>query len=235
MRTRLAICLLLFAGLSGCAWIDNIVDPPAPVQPLFVGPQRVSCVNPNRNNLCLLIRGKPEETWQLYKGEVMGLLFEPGFLYELQVRADTKSPPEEGGPDIQWVLYKIVSKKADVESTPIPVDLQGVLWILDKFGDPQYLTQASSDPIPTLFFQEDGHATGSSGCNRFNGVYSITGDQIRFTSLSATKKMCPTQTSLMEQEQSVFNTLQQAGRYQITNGQLYIYISGDGKVLIFKK
>ncbi|HEX7556812.1 MAG TPA: META domain-containing protein, partial [Leptolinea sp.] len=168
-------------------------------------------------------------------GEVMGLQFEPGFVYELQVQADIKSKPAEDGPAIQWVLYRIINKTPATEETDIPATLVGSNWILIQFGSVQTPTVVIGDSEPNLFFQVDGHFTGSTGCNRFNGIYTIEGDRIHLSSIASTRKMCPTPTGMLEQEQSVLKTLELAERYQLAGDQLSIFSEGDSRVITYKK
>ncbi len=235
MKTRFGMILFLIGSLTGCTMFGINNEEPEPILSFFVGPRRVSCVNPYRNNLCYQVKEKLDDPWVLYKGEVMGLQYEPGFIYELKVQADRKSQPSIDGPDVQWVLNQLISKSPVAQETEVPVDLFEKIWTLEQFGDPQNLTPAAGDTHPTLFFQLDGHFTGSSGCNRINGGFSTDGNRIQFDSLSATKNMCPTPAGLLDQEQTLLSTLEKAERYKLSNGQLQIYSTGDVGVLIFKQ
>jgi heat shock protein HslJ len=235
MKIKFGVSLIFLAGLAGCSLLNFVSEKPAPIHSLFVGPKRVICVNPLRNNLCLQVKEKTGDAWELYKGEVMGLEFEEGYFYDLQVQADTKSKPAVDDPNIQWILYKMVSKIPEVELTVTPEDLLGTPWILEQFGDLLHPTRATGDAHPNLSFEKDGKVSGSSGCSRFTGTYSLDGDRMHIGSLAAMKNMCPTPDGMLEQEQNIFTTLQDAERYQMTTKRLQIFSKGDARILIFTK
>jgi heat shock protein HslJ len=114
-------------------------------------------------------------------------------------------------------------------------ELSGSAWVLDQFGSPDKLSMALGEPFPTIFFQQDGHFTGSTGCNKFNGSFKAEGFRVHFESIASTKKMCSGQPGLLEQEQIILKTVETAERFQIDNGKLFLFSSGDAQVLIFKK
>jgi heat shock protein HslJ len=235
MKHLYRICLIVLVGLTGCSVIKPSQVKPQPVHTLYIGPERVECVNPYRNNQCFQVKEKLEDQWSLYKGEIMGLQYEPGFYYHTEVQADVIGKPDKDAPAIQWILFRLISKTVEPETTALPITVQGKTWILEQYGDLQTPTTASGDTPPTLFFQSDGHVSGSSGCNRFNATFVIAKDRIQFGELAATKKMCPTPTAELEQEQMVFSILQQADHFELNDTQLKIISSGNHRVLIYKK
>ena len=228
------ICLLAVV-ISGCSAVSAIEEERSPVQTMFVGPHRVECNNPFRNNVCYQVKPKMEDAWQLYTGDIMGFQYEQGKIYELLVQADTKSSLSFNSPEVQWVLVQLISSQPAPDPTAIPAELQDQLWTLAQFGNPGQLTDALGESLPTIFFQKDGHFTGSSGCNRFNGKYTFNGDEIQFEGLAATKKMCPAPDGMLEQEQTIFYILQQTGRFTVVDQSLSIYTRGDERVLIFRR
>lgn len=114
-------------------------------------------------------------------------------------------------------------------------DLIGSAWSLYQFGSPQDLSLAFGEQVPTISFQTNGHVSGSTGCNRFTGDFSTDDFRIQFDSIAVSKKMCSGQSGLLEQEQTILKTIETAGRYQIDDGKLSIFSSGDEQILIFKK
>jgi heat shock protein HslJ len=233
MKAMTKIGLILLVMLTGCSNPIWQADFPEPIQILYVGPKMVPCVNPLRNNLCLQVKQNTEDPWKLYEGEVMGLSFEPGYIYELEVQANAENEPDFSGPDIQWVMYRLVNKVPATEINLADKDLLGRTWSLQQFGDPQKLTVVLTDTVPTLIFQSNGQATGTTGCNQFTSSYQHTDDWIRFDALSSTKTMCPQPPGSTEQEQMIFTILQQAERIELTGDKLQIFSTGDDKVLIY--
>jgi len=182
------------------------------------------------------VKDNPEKKWELYKGEFMGLQYAPGYLYELKVQKDSLSNTSQNAPDQQWVLVEIVQKVAiEMEQVVTNSELTGSVWSLEQFGPLQTLKSALGDSIPTIFFQLDGHFTGSTGCNRFNGTYTLENSRIKFGSIAATKKMCSGQPGMLEQEQTILKAVESAERYQIENGKLFIFSASDAQVLVYKK
>jgi heat shock protein HslJ len=236
MNKFFALSLLFTIGLSGCAYREMFQPTPEPVETMYVGPQRLPCENPYRNNECLQIRQSFDAEWELYKGNITGLQYEPGYNYQLEVQKDKSSKPDVDAPEIQWVLYRLVSKSKIGEATTVPIILQGITWNLAQLGNPAALTDARGEPRPSIFFQSDGHISGSTGCNRFNGTFSVDNDRMQIGSLAATKKMCPTpDAALLEQEQLIMQILQVADHFVLEPDRLQIISSGNSKVMVFTK
>lgn len=233
MKTLTKIGLIMLVSLSGCSnpiWQAGFSEP---IQTLYVGPKMLPCVNPLRNNLCFQIKLNEDDPWELYEGEVIGLEFTPGYVYELQVQADTANEPDIHGPKIQWVLYKLIHKVPAIQITLSDNDFQGSTWTLQQFGDPQKLTVVVTETIPTLIFQAGGQVSGSTGCNQLKCSYQRAGDRIKFDALIVTKMMCPHPSGSMEQEQMILAILQQAERVELTDDKLQIFAAGDDRVLIY--
>jgi heat shock protein HslJ len=203
---------------------------------MFIGPQRLPCDNPYRNNECLQIRQSYDAQWELYKGNITGLQYEPGYTYQLEVQKDKIGKPDVDAPEIQWVLFRLVSKTKIGEATTVPIILQGITWNLSQYGSQGAMTDARGEPKPSIFFQSDGHISGSSGCNKFNGTFSVDNDRIQFGSLASTTKMCPTpDNTLIDQEQLIMLTLQQADHYVLEPDRLQIISSGNNRMLVFTR
>jgi heat shock protein HslJ len=235
MKKYFGICLVFVAALAGCSLTNLADEEKSPIKVLFVGPEMVTCTNPLRNNLCYQVREKMEDAWQLYRGEIMGLQYKPGNIYELMVQADTKSVPSSDSPEVQWVMVQVVSSVPAPAATSVPAELQETMWTLEQFGKPDQLSTAPGESAATIFFQKDGHFTGSSGCNRFNGKYTVDGQTIQFESLAATKKMCTTPDGMLVQEQTMFNIFQQTGHFDLVDQRLSISSPNNDWVLIFHK
>jgi heat shock protein HslJ len=87
--------------------------------------------------------------------------------------------------------------------SPAPVGLAGTSWTL---ADLDGTTPAGA--APTLEFREDGTAGGMSGCNSYNGSYTVDGNTITFGPLISTKMAC--EQPLMTMESAYLAALQGA-------------------------
>ena len=207
-----SLFMLIFL-LSGCSLPGSQRVETSPILTLYVGPKMVTCDNPLRNNLCYQVKDSPEKEWELYKGEIMGLQYEPDYFYELKVRKDSLSSPSENAPEQQWVMMEMIQRASSaIGQEETKNELAGTAWSLDQFGSPQKLVMALGEPVPSIFFQQDGHFTGSTGCNKFNGSYTTDSFRVHFESIASTKKMCSGQTGMLEQEQTILKTVETAGK-----------------------
>lgn len=222
--------------LTGCEIPGIPREEPSPIVSLYVGPEMVECENPLSNNLCFQIKNSLEEGWQLYKGTIMGLQYEPGFIYELQAQLDSLSKSSPNSPDQQWVLIKIVQKvPMNNETNSIRSDLVGVMWTMTQFGAPATLMTAIGEPAPNLFLHPDGHFTGNTGCNRFNGSFEVKNDEMQFSGIAVTKMMCAGEPGKLEQEQTILKTMAAPGKFQLKEGVLTIFSLDGNQLLIYEQ
>ena len=77
-------------------------------------------------------------------------------------------------------------------------------WRIQSINDVQVIR----DSEPFLRFSSDGTVSGSTGCNTFNGGWSLDRNQVDFGALATTRKLCPD--SMMAQEQSILAILDNA-------------------------
>ena len=106
------------------------------------------------------------------------------------------------------------------------VDLAGSEW------RPSFMSAAE---LPAgvkieVEFQPDGRITGSGGCNRFFGGYSVSGNHIKIGLLASTKKGCP---GLIKLEAMFFATLQAASSFEQTDTTLVLYDAAGTKLAQF--
>lgn len=234
MRRLLIPVILLIIHVSGCSNFPGYGQEKSLPKTIFVGSEKVDCVNRERNNLCYQIKEHVDEEWSLYKGEIMGFLFEPGFIYELVVQADTMARVSGDAPDVQWVLLERVSK-VSMQPQAQEIEWRDIPWILTQFGKSDALRESVGAELPNVTFRNDGQLTGSSGCNRFNGVYAVGTDLICVSNLAASKAMCPSIEGMLEQEQTIFYVFQQSGQFELKGEQLFIYSREGDQLLVFKR
>ncbi|MBK9125005.1 MAG: META domain-containing protein [Chloroflexi bacterium] len=81
----------------------------------------------------------------------------------------------------------------------------------------------------TLVFDGEG-VSGSAGCNRYSGSYTVDGDTLSFGPFVTTRMACTE--AIMAQERAFLTALEAATAYRIADGQLVI-VYGDEQELIF--
>ncbi len=80
---------------------------------------------------------------------------------------------------------------------------------------------------PTLILGEDGRAYGNAGCNHWFASYRMQGDQLSFSEIGSTRKMCPP--VLMEQEQRFLDALSKVQRWDFSSQEQLRLWPADGK------
>jgi heat shock protein HslJ len=108
-------------------------------------------------------------------------------------------------------------------------DLTGKVWALTELMGklPVAGTGISAQ------FTADGKVSGSAGCNRYTGTYTVSGNRITFSSsMALTMMMC--EPAIMEQESAYLKALGEAKTFAIKGDQL-ILSGGDGtKLAVYK-
>ncbi|WP_186342941.1 META domain-containing protein [Allochromatium palmeri] len=101
----------------------------------------------------------------------------------------------------------------------MPVPFVGLEWRLTAYRSDSGLTEVVPRSRPTEFRFEDGQFSGSTGCNRIQGAYTVEGADFRFgEGLAATRMACPG--PLMQQEAAVIQAFQAVTRYRHTPDHL---------------
>jgi len=85
-----------------------------------------------------------------------------------------------------------------------------VTYIAEWIGDDAVIGRN-----PVSLTLSDGRAYGNAGCNHWFGSYERDGQQIRFSNLGSTRKMCPEE--IMEQEHHFLDLLNRVERWDISN------------------
>ena len=107
--------------------------------------------------------------------------------------------------------------------------LEGTAWTLDTIAtgtDAVSSVIAGTEVTLTL---ADGAASGSGGCNTFNGGYTVDGASISIGPLASTMKAC--EEDVMNQETAVFTGLESAASWSIEGDRLSL-LDADGAMLL---
>lgn len=111
------------------------------------------------------------------------------------------------------------------------VELVGTQWTLSSIVSGSSVSSVPDGVEATLVLDADGTASGSGGCNTFNGSYQTSGNKLTFGPLATTRKACAD--DVMSVEQSYLAALQNAGSYTIAGNALTIDDSSGDPVLEF--
>ncbi|MBP1703976.1 MAG: uncharacterized protein H6Q38_3083 [Chloroflexi bacterium] len=108
-------------------------------------------------------------------------------------------------------------------------DLTGKVWALtDLMGKPPMAGVGISAE-----FSSDGKVSGSAGCNRYIGTYTVSGNSITISSSMATTMMMCDE-SVMEQESAYLKALAEAKTYAVKGDQLTLTGADKNSLAIYK-
>ena len=90
-------------------------------------------------------------------------------------------------------------------------------WILSEIAGNSAISQIFPDQPPMLSFSDSGGLSGSTGCNNFNGNYSLTDDGIKLDPGAMTRKMCPG-----DGEKNLLAALANVNSFDVSGDQLIL-------------
>ncbi|HOW90774.1 MAG TPA: META domain-containing protein [Anaerolineaceae bacterium] len=103
--------------------------------------------------------------------------------------------------------------------------LDGSIWRVEKLQTAQTLE------FSTLTLRFHNHKiSGSSECNRFYGIYEITGDQIVIEVRERTEEKCM-EPGIIQQDELFVAQLQNAERFSYSGSDLKLY-AADGQEIV---
>ncbi len=109
--------------------------------------------------------------------------------------------------------------------------LQQKDWVVTEINRVDVKTDASKQNLPTLRFG-DSSLTGTDGCNRIMGGYSVQGKKIQFLQLAKTQMMCMDGEGITAQ----FNeTLERVSGYKASADKLELLDDNSKVIMKFKK
>jgi len=105
--------------------------------------------------------------------------------------------------------------------------LQETYWKLTRLGDAAVTTSEQQREAHFVLHRDNARVSGSGGCNRLLGGYTLDGDRLSFGNLGSTMMAC---VDGMEQEQRFLATLKLVARWQVSGQQLTL-LDAAGKPL----
>jgi heat shock protein HslJ len=108
-------------------------------------------------------------------------------------------------------------------------DLTGKVWALTELmGKPPGAGTGISAQ-----FSSDSKVSGSAGCNRYSGTYTVSGNSITISSsMATTMMMC--EDSVMQQENAYLKALGEAKTYEVKGDQLTLAGTDKTSLAIYK-
>lgn len=102
-------------------------------------------------------------------------------------------------------------------------------WRVIRLGD----AMLPDGVTVTMVVERDGKVSGRSGCNRFSGAYTLTGEGLSFGNMAVTRMACPP--PMMETEQRFLDMLKKISRATPgENAQLRL-MAGDDQALVLDR
>lgn len=110
------------------------------------------------------------------------------------------------------------------------VALRNSYWKLTRLGDsPVHVGEDQSEPH-LILAEKQTQVSGSGGCNRFSGDFTLKGDTLRFGRMASTMMACA---DGMEQEGRFLSDLAKVARYRIAGDQLELLDDSGETVMLF--
>jgi heat shock protein HslJ len=102
-------------------------------------------------------------------------------------------------------------------------ELAETRWVLVELGG-EPVEQAGERAPHLALDQAESRAYGSGGCNRFTGSFELSGDELKFGPIVATRMACSD--PVMGVEAAFFDSLASVTRYEV-NGEILGLSDGD--------
>ena len=180
---------------------------------IYVADHLVDCVGVAPQK-CMLIKDKIVDNWTNFYGNIEGFTYEEGYEYLLNVKIETiKNPPADSS-SLKYTLIEVFEKKKTQKQTA----LNNKWEVISMNGID------SLEINPTIQFDEkEKRISGFSGCNNYFGAYSTEKNNLSFSQMGSTRKMCPDMTI----ENTFVNYLKSVSYYKIENEKLNFFSKND--------
>ncbi len=115
-------------------------------------------------------------------------------------------------------------------------DLAGTSWqVIGYNNGKQAVVSILAGTQMDIQFGKDGTVSGKSGCNTYNGPYTVNGNQLKIGPLASTMMACSDPAGIMDQEQQYLAALETAATYQIEGNVLELRTADGALAADFNK
>ncbi len=168
---------------------------------------------------CLQVKRPQDEKWTLFYGVIENFQYIAGYTYVVRVAVDTVKNPPSDSSSKKYRLKKILSREktsGDQMPTQTTSNIFANAWQLTRIeGKEINTTKAYIE-----FNEKDARFGGNTGCNRMSGSFTKTDSSIKFSQIISTKMFCQ---DTSEIENAFTRNLEEAARFEIKNGKLYLF------------
>jgi heat shock protein HslJ len=115
-----------------------------------------------------------------------------------------------------------------VHFKPIDREIRGVTWALTGIHNgKEGFSSVLGDVVVTIHLDDEGRASGSSGCNRYTASYTLSGPDLEFGAPSGTRMACPA--PVMAQEALYLGWLPEVRSHRVSMGASgrSLHLEGD--------
>jgi heat shock protein HslJ len=114
------------------------------------------------------------------------------------------------------LLTVVAPTACSQNNAALGADITGVTWtLIEVNGTP--VDAASVNRPATLLLDDQGRASGVSGCNQFGGSYTLEGEDLHFGGIAMTRMACP---GRMDVETAYAAALEATRGWRVTDGML---------------
>lgn len=110
--------------------------------------------------------------------------------------------------------------------------LQNKTWVLTHIGATEFKPEPTAHNVPSILFEPvTQQVSGSDGCNRIMGSYTIKGHKLNLSQLATTQMMCQ---NTMETADQYNRALSKVAGYHVYNQTLRLLDSYGNPVLQYE-
>lgn len=202
---------------------------------LIINEERVACEG-NPNAKCLLIKKQDAKTFEIFYQKIVGFNFEEGYRQTILVSERPVENPMVKQTEPIYTLIKVINKELiftpkETTTSEAPKTILDKKWILRKMKDTDTSSYEIADNAVYMEIKsEDSRISGKAPCNNyFGGFKSDFISSFQTSAIANTRMYC----NNMKMEDLYFTLLQNAERFEIKEGKLYLY-KGDRLLLVFE-
>ena len=141
-RILLLICISLSCILASCRKTEDVVDNHEVWFESWIVASKMVQGSGDSPELYYWIKRNGDPVWTRQTAEVIGFDYEPGYEYEIEVRAESLDNPPADGSSIIWTLQKLISKVKKDSDIPF---MTASISEWDSFWGQSIITEDKTD------------------------------------------------------------------------------------------